>query len=413
MIFNLFSNMGQFHGELDILQNVHLTKIVTQPCIYTSGSLGDRDPVGKLLEDVKNRNIDVVIPSKREVIPNLWNTRLKESLHVPIDLEKPSMNLKLPAKFPWEGRSPNFPTAQQKLILKQLRLIPVYTVVTDENELIMAMSRDTEYGNVFKWLYKKYYEYFVWKEDNGPISIALFFMNKEDASLYLQSVGTTDGKAAEKGRIRIQATTLDQVYHLNRTFPMGQQAKLIADLNEVKKALIGHIPNKLHNPHVKQTYTKSEFIGTPIYTINLPSSKNMYEETNLQVLVKEVDKYVNRVFFTIEDAYLAWEKICTTNKNVKLPIRPSIEIYNLEGYLEDLERSPLKVVKKIQFTPSFKTIRTIKKDAKKLAEKPQSKHSESSINILRSFKYEKLLNFCKGVIWLFTSDALPSEDNAW
>nr|ASV47666.1 hypothetical protein CMESOPL_179 [Chroomonas mesostigmatica CCMP1168] len=412
MIFNLFSNISHTHGELEILQHITWKRRLAPPFVYTTApTVGD--PVANLLENIKNRNIDVLIPTKREAIPNLWNGKRKESVQVPIKPEKTNVNIKLPTKLPWEGRSPNFPTAQQKLILKTLRMVPVYTVVTQENELIMALPRDTEYGNVFTWLYKKYYEYFVWKEDNGPISIALFFMNKEDASLYMQSVGKNDTKAAEKGKIRIQTTSLDQVYYLNRTFPMGQQARLIADLEEVGKAIFSYIPSKINAPHVKQTYTKNEFVGTPIYTINLHSSKNGYDKIDANVMKTEVNQYVNRVFFKLEDAHLAWEKICTTNKKANLPIRPKIEIYNLEEYLEDLEKSPVKIVKKIQFTPSFKTIRTIKTDAEPVFEKETTPDSNSNIKLLRAFKYEKLVNFYKGLVWLFTSDALPTEDNAW
>ena len=411
MIFNLFSNIGQTHKELEILQNVYWTKKLPLSFIHSTEPTVI-DPVANLLENIKNRNIDVIIPTKKEAIPSLWNER-KESVHVPMNPEKPSMNITLPDKFPWEGRSPNFPTAQQKLILKRLRMVPVYTVVTDENELIMAMPRTSDYGNVFKWLYKKYYEYFVWKEDNGPISMALFFMNKEDASLYMHSIGKTDPKAAEKGKIKIQATTLDQAYYLNRTLPMGQQAKLIADLAEVGKTVFSFIPNKFYTPHIKQTYTKTEFIGTPIYTINLSLSKNIYNNGTSEVFKKDIEQYINRVFFKIKDANLAWEKICTTHKDVKLPVRPNIEIYNLEEYLEDLEKSPVKAVKKIKFTPSFNTMRTIKTDTKQLTEKGTFPKSSSSIRILRAFKYEKLINFYKGLVWIFTSDALPTEDNAW
>lgn len=412
MIFNLFSNIGQTHKELEILQNVYWTKKLSSSCIH-SAEPALSDPVANLLENIKNRNIDVIIPTKREAIPSLWNEKRKESVRIPINPEKPNMNIKLPAKFPWEGRSPNFPTAQQKLILKSLRTVPVYTVVTNENELIMAMPRTSDYGNVFKWLYKKYYEYFVWKEDDGPISIALFFMNKEDASLYMQSIGKTDPKAAEKGKIKIQTTTLDQAYYLSRTFPMGQQAKIIADLEEVGKTVFSYIPTKFYNPHIKQTYTKTEFTGTPIYTINLPLNKNGYNSITSDIIKKELELYINRVFFKIEDVNLAWEKICTTHKKAKLPIRPNIEIYNLEEYLQDLEKSPVKVVKKIKFTPSFNIIRTIKTETKPLAEKENFPNLKSNIPLLRAFKYEKVLDFYKGIIWLFTSDALPTEDNAW
>ena len=88
----------------------------------------------------------------------------------------------------------------------------------------------------------------------------------------------------------------------------------------------------------------------------------------------EVDQYINRVFFKLEDAYLAWETVCTTNNNARLPVLPSIEVYNLENYLEDLEQTSTKVVKKIKFTPSFRTIRNITL----LSEKEEKYRSDKS-----------------------------------
>lgn len=413
MIFNLFSNIGPFSGELEFLQSIYWKKKIQTPGIYSNEPILV-DPVVKLLEEIKQRDIEILIPTKREIIPSIWNNSPQNTVTIQIEPQKTNGKMMLPTKSFSNKRYTNFPTAQQKLILKKLNTIPVYTVVSKENELIMAIPRDIEYGNIFNWLYKKYYEYFVWKNDDGQISMALFFMNKEDAALYMQSLGKSDTKIVEKNKIRIKKTSLAHFYYLSRTLPMGQQARLIADLLEIQKTVHSHIPSQLPRPHIKQSYTKNSFIGTPIYTVNIALNKDTYDKKNLEVMRTQIDKYLNRVFFTLQDAYLAWEKICETNKTAKLSIRPSVEIYNLENYLEDLEKSPLKILKKIEFTPSFNSIKTLQE----IKLNPPNKVEDTANNniwkpIKRYFKTEKLADFYKGVVWMFTSDTLPTKENAW
>lgn len=415
MIFNLFSSIAQSNGELELLQNNYWKtfKLPTTQ-IYTIEQTVV-DPVAKLLEDIKNRNREVIVPTKREIIPSLWNNKkLKKSVDVKVNPTKINWEVKPTAKLFGKQMSSTFPTAQQKTIMKKLQMVPAYSVVTNTQEIVMAMSRETDYDNVLTWLHKKYSELFLWNEDKGPISIALFFLNKEDAILYMHSLGKkSDVKLIEKSKIRIQKTTLAHFYYLSKTFPVGQQAKLIADLGELEKVIFSYIPSNLHNVYVKQSHSKTGFIGTPIYTINATSRKKTYKPQNMEVTKHQITEYVNSIFFKLEDAYLAWEKICETNKNAKLELRPNIEIYNLETYLLDLEKTPEKVIKKLTFRQSFRSIRDVEKQIKLIPEEEKSPGFGIKKYMMRSFRYEKLVSFYKGIFWLFTSDNLPTEDNAW
>ena len=76
----------------------------------------------------------------------------------------------------------------------------------------------------------------------------------------------------------------------------------------------------------------------------------------------------------------------------------------------DLEKSSLSAIKKSNFFPPYRSYKTISEDL-------EYKNPESSENkkIKKIFveKMKSVQRFCKGVIWLVTSDTLPSEENSW
>lgn len=414
MIFNLFSNIAQSSRELEILQNTYWKKLrLSAPYIYNIEQ-PVIDPVAKLLEDIKNRNIEVLVYNKRDVIPSLWNNnKTKKSVEVLVNPTEISWNIKSIFNFAWKQKSAAFPTAQEKIILQKLLAIPSYIVVTNANEMITSMSRDTHSNNAVSWLYNKFADN-LWHEDSGPTSIALFFLNKEDAHLYMHSLGgKSNTKLVEKNKLRLYKTTLAHFYHLSRTNRIGQQAQIVADLKELEQVIFSHIPSKLQTPNIKQSYSKNGFIGTPIYTINVTSRKNTYKQQNQEVTREHINQYMNSIFFRLEDAYLAWEKICEANKNAKLETRPKIEVYNLENYLLDLEKSPLKILEEIKFRPSLISNKEIYNKIELPPEENNSSGSGIKKYIMHTIKYEKLISFYKGILWLFTSDNLPTEDNAW
>ena len=89
---------------------------------------------------------------------------------------------------------------------------------------------------------------------------------------------------------------------------------------------------------------------------------------------------------------------------------PTIEIYNLENYLLDLEKSSNDFIQKVKFFPPYDSYKTNNKNVKDV----EIEFSENKkIRKIFNEKVKSIQRFCKGVIWLVTSDTLPSEENSW
>jgi len=413
---NFFSNTPIFNMSLDNLELSLPQKILEKLTLINLQKSQTGDPLINLLQDIKNRKIKVIIPSQEDTIPYLTNDNaIKKSVHVDIHVKNNNFKLEKPIRFPQifkSQRSPNFPTLEQKVLIQKLKKIPIYVVVTNKNEMVMAMSRDSEENNLLSWVYKKYHNAFVWTEDEGPISLGLFFMNKEDAELYLHEIVNANPKMAERSEIEIKMVGLDTFYKLNRTSPPGQQAKLIADLKEIEKLVQNYIPKIGHLTNPKQKYNKSGYKGNPIYVVKPTVGIN--KKNNMEIIDYDIKNLTSRkyIFFKLKDANAAWDKFCNDHKELKLPLYPNIEIYNLESYLIDLEQSKTEVIKEISFVSTQDSFKNVK-----LASEIQFKKSPSSpakeIKKLVAEKFKNFKNFSKKILWVLTSDTLPTEKNAW
>ena len=118
------------------------------------------------------------------------------------------------------------------------------------------------------------------------------------------------------------------------------------------------------------------------------------------------------LLFKREDAYKIWNLYRSKYQNLKLPEQPTLEVYNLENYLLDLEKSDILSTENITFVPPYESYRY----SKFLVEKSKT---DKTVSIQESFeKYfatqvKSFQRFYKGIVWLLTSDTLPSEDNSW
>jgi hypothetical protein len=376
------------------------------------------DPIIKLLEDIRLRRSKVTIPNAEDLIPSLYNDRtIKKSILREVIIGDSSPNFETPKRLPTvfqNLRSPDFPTAQQKIILNRLEKVPVYVVVNNSQEIVMAAPRKNQYDNFFDWLYTKYYNLCVWTEDDGPISIALFFLNKEDATLYLQEIGKNDQKATEKTSLHVQLTSLDTFYKLNRTSSPGNQAKLVADLEEIYNVVSDYIPKQLHSINPKQKYSKTVYQGNPIYIIRPTVEKKWYKKNivDYKLTDRSDNTYTRNIFFKLEDAYLAWDKFCDDNKTKRLQLVPNIEVYNLESYLLDLEYSNMDVVNDHYFVGTHSSLTDLEQELTIVANKEEPILTKKVAQFV-SKSSKKLIEFAKGMLWVFTSDTLPTEDSGW
>ena len=357
-----------------------------------------QDPLSKLIKWLNtDRGVGIKIKSEEYIlIEDFLPANNSQIIQLNLDNNKKDDPKEL-SLLRSNRRSPNFPTEQQKAILTELKKVPIYTVVNGNDEIILASPREDTNKSSVQWFYDQYYNWFIWKEDHGPITVGLFFSNKQDAESYLHEICLKDPRGAQNLGLSVKTTALDTFYYLNRTSNPRVQVRMISDLQELDELLRIHINKHFSLIHPKQKYGKNWFKGTPIYILRTDDINENKESGNKKL-----------IFFSKKDI----EKVLEVYKNNKKANinEPNIEIYNLENYLLDLEKSSLSAIKKSSFFPPYKSYKTISEDL-------EYRNSESSENkkIKKIFveKMKSAQRFCKGVIWLVTSDTLPSEENSW
>ena len=193
-----------------------------------------QDPLSKLIKWLNtDRGIGIKIKSEEDIlVEDYLYTESNKSIQLNIDEKKKDNNNQL-SLLKTNRRSPNFPTEQQKIILTELKRVPVYTVVNGNNEIILASPREETSKNSLQWFYNQYYNWFIWQNDEGPVTIGLFFSNKEDAESYLHEVCLKDPRGAQNSGLRIKSTGLDTFYYLNRTSNPRVQLRMISNLEEL------------------------------------------------------------------------------------------------------------------------------------------------------------------------------------
>jgi len=230
-----------------------------------------KDPVTTFLDLLyKGKNLKVEIPSKDDLNLEEKNSVNKTGF-VEINFENKQQFLEIkPKKVAQLGytRSPAYPTKEDKLILKKLNKVPVYSVINGLGEIVIASPRSLKPINFADWMYEKYFNNFIWSKDEGPVNMGLFFMHKEDAEMYLQEICAQDPKGVEEYGIDIKVSGLDNYYHLNKTSPPKTQIKLVGDLKEINLLIRDYSKDKNCRKNPKQQYTQNSFKGTPIYIMH-------------------------------------------------------------------------------------------------------------------------------------------------
>ena len=379
---------------LDYLNDLSNTNNGKRNYVFSSlHNIQIQDPLSKLINWLNTeRGAGIKIKSEEDLLIEDFlyknkNKIIQLNLDDKKNIAKEKINI-----FNSNRRNPDFPTAQQKAILAELRKVPVYTVVNGNNEIILASPRQEISQSSIQWLYNQYYNWFIWKEDEGPVTVGLFFSNKEDAESYLHEICLRDPRGAQNLGVSVKSTGLDTFYYLNRTSSPRVQVRMISNLKELDLLITTNIKKKLSFVNPKQKYGQNWFKGTPIYILRT-------DNINTKKLI----------FFSTRDVEKALEGL--KNSDTKLNIKEiTIEIYNLENYLLDLEKSSNDSIQKVKFFPPYPSF-----------ERNDENIEDFKIELLEDKKIKKMVNekvkslqrFCKGVIWLVTSDTLPSEENSW
>jgi hypothetical protein len=389
---------------LDYLNNLLETK-QTNLVFSSFQNIQTQDPLSKLIKCLNTEKRGAIkIKSEEDIlIDDFLYTNSSSIIQLNLDhQENVHKNKDDFTVLKTSRRNPNFPTEIQKIILTELKKVIVYTVVNGNNEIILASPREENNNNSFQWFYDLYYNWFIWKEDEGPINIGLFFLNKEEADSYLHEICLKDPRGAQNIGLNIKSTGLDTFYHLNRTSNPKTQVRLITDLKELDLLLNIHINKNMNIMNPKQKYGKNWFKGTPIYILrmnDLIKNQNEQEENKI---------YKKLIFFNKNDIN---EVLSTGNNSKNLDFKePTIEIYNLENYLLDLEKSSTEIVKSTKFVPPYLSYL---KMGNEIVNDNEENITNDQIKKKLTKKMKSVERFCKGVIWLVTSDTLPTEENSW
>jgi hypothetical protein len=365
-----------------------------------------QDPLSKLLKWLNTEKRTAIrIKSEEDIlVDDFLYTNNNQIIELNLD-KKEAISTGQLSIFKTNRRNPDFPTEQQKSILTELKKVPVYTVVNGNNEIILASPREDGNSNSFQWFYEQYHNWFIWKKDEGPVTVGLFFSNKEDAESYLHEICLKDPRGAQNFGLSVKITGLDTFYYLNRTSSPKTQVRIISDLEELDSLLKVHIKKNINIVNPKQKYGRNWFKGTPIYILRTDDINN--SNNKKEVRKTQINKKL--IFFNKKDI----DRVLTASKNnnKKLDVKePNVEIYNLENYLLDLEKSSPEIIQRINFFPPYISYKDISEKNIDVGEEiTANKQIKRAVNE----KIKSVQRFCKGVIWLLTSDTLPSEENSW
>jgi hypothetical protein len=365
-----------------------------------------QDPLSKLLKWLNTEKRTAIrIKSEEDIlVDDFLYTNNNQIIELNLD-KKEAISTGQLSIFKTNRRNPDFPTEQQKSILTELKKVPVYTVVNGNNEIILASPREDGNSNSFQWFYEQYHNWFIWKKDEGPVTVGLFFSNKEDAESYLHEICLKDPRGAQNFGLSVKITGLDTFYYLNRTSSPKTQVRIISDLEELDSLLKVYIKKNINIVNPKQKYGRNWFKGTPIYILRTDDINN--SNNKKEVRKTQINKKL--IFFNKKDI----DRVLTASKNnnKKLDVKePNVEIYNLENYLLDLEKSSPEIIQRINFFPPYISYKDISEKNIDVGEEiTANKQIKRAVNE----KIKSVQRFCKGVIWLLTSDTLPSEENSW
>lgn len=369
------------------------------------------DPVSLLLKNLSSNNNWIIKFQNEESRPPQLNGNKEKYIHLNLNtLEEDTSTSKSPARLNIfsNKRSASFPTQTQKVILNKLKTIPIYTVVNNYNEVIVSSPREDNQKNTLNYFRSLYNDLFFWSHDKGPVSVILFFMNEQDAGSYLHEICKRDPREAEKLGLSVRITGLDTFYKFNRTSPPRIQSRLIGDLKEVEHIISKTNTLNITNCNPKQRYSKDWFQGIPIYNFKLTNSFNQGSLNEYTLNAENEKKYV---FFREEDALKAWKLFLEGNKYLKLNPNPNLEVYNLENLLSDLEKTELENVTNMILVPPYEASR--ESTLSKISSLNIEHSSSTRIVYSMKLKFENVKRFYKGLLWLLTSDTLPSEENSW
>jgi hypothetical protein len=293
-------------------------------------------------------------------------------------------------------------TEKQKNIEKQLRTLPMYVLVNNKNELIKASSfPQTEEKSLQK-------NSSLPNENYQTLStrpIIPFFVNKQDAILYLHEVSKQEPENFELYGLKIKTVNAGSFYSINRISRSIVHATLVGDLTEVRTIIDTKLPHNFnYDFHPKQKYSFNFFKGTPIYMLRLTQDS---EKKLLADVSQKMSKEKRIIFFKHEDILSTWSKYKESTERAIDKL--NIEVFNFEDLILDMENSDTRELSQYTWvSPLMRNDMTYP-----TTEDIQTLHPYSDFQKLFFKSKLAVKNFqrtCIELFWLLTSNSLPHEE---
>nr|BDA97414.1 hypothetical protein [Cryptomonas sp. NIES-345]BDA98375.1 hypothetical protein [Cryptomonas sp. NIES-1327] len=292
----------------------------------------------------------------------------------------------------------------QKYIEKQLRTLPMYVLVNNKNELIKASSfPQTEQKDLQKSSASSHDNY----KTVSTRPIIPFFLNKQDAILYLHEVSNQEPENFELYGLKIKTVNGGFFYTVNRTHRSIVHATIVGDLTEIRSIIDNKISCEFHydfNP--KQKYSHNFFKGTPVYRLRLTQD---FEKRLVTDISQKISKEKDIIFFRYKDVLSIWDIYKRSSRDSRSINKLNIEIFNLEDLILDMESSKLTELPKYTWVSPIMH-HTITYPSK---EDIQTLHSYSSLQKVlfnSQLTAKNLQRICTELFWLLTSNSLPNEE---
>jgi hypothetical protein len=296
-------------------------------------------------------------------------------------------------------------TNTQKLIELKLREIKAYVVTTKSGDPIIAFSIQPEEPNLGSTKQIKTKQYGVGTDNQ----VLLFFMSKDDASMYLQEICKKESSDSERLGLRVQTTNLESFYKISRKKESKIDSKLIADLREISTILNFKDYQIKEYIHPRQRRRSNYFFGTPVYIAKSTKDTNKRLLHNAKGGTKLQEK---SIYFNLED-FLYSSKNMLRQKMKEEILPKGTEIYNLESLLLEMENMEKDVLHDYTFIQMNESKRELSYPNKKEIEKFYPYENLEKV----SHKIKLLLKSCQKILknsrCLLTQDSIPIEENIW
>lgn len=363
-----------------------------------------KDPIPELISKLNFSN-EISVKIRKDIDNPLRSPKKSQIVHIFKDSEtQKTFTFKLAESKLKEN---------QKIIASKLKRVETYIIVTKNEDIITATPNQTSGLET----QVKTSNTFQHNDHTLRKPILLFFMDKGDASLYLQEICKQKPRDSEQLGLKIKTVNVDFFYNLNRNLNSKVDSKLVADLSEIKFVMENKSESDLYYLHPKQRYSHNYFQGTPIYLLKYTKDckKNLLTNTSKESSIKD-----RTVFFKWEDAMYYWETrwqiknrnlnpISLESKNMK----PNIELYNLESLLIEMEEMDKKDLSKYRFVPILKRIQLVYYPNPKEIQGLYHYSKLEKFLFNTKMRLKNLQRMHKNLVSLLTSDRLPAEENTW